>query len=734
MRIAPSVALSPEERAVLERWAGSAGRSPRAVRARIVLATAEGRENRTIAHDLGVSRITVARWRLRFLRHRLPGLDDRPRVVGAPRVSEATVTAIVRATTARAAPGGRPWTTRSLAHAFGVSHMTVRRIWQAYQIRPLQFRTSSWRPDPVAPLRPYDVVGLYLHPPTAALVSALGRRSAHSSAGEPERRMPDGPEDRPGFPEIPSVPVAIGTPASRPPSDSSGDLRRFLAGIARRADPVLPQRLLVTGSGARDAALLRGWLVRHPNFQLVSRPDWESWSERAMREIRQIGSTPRRAAGRSGSAELARTLARFLRDYRAGSAPFEWRAPTASRREGLAAFRLRYDLAVTGHPGFKSPASAPARVPLPSGPTAPARAMARTVLQKCLRVGRGDRVTIDSWSSSLGEANAFVLEATRLGARPVLLHQDEGAYWAATAEAAPEHLGHLGEHVRVAVERSDALVSFFGPSDRERFHALPPRISDRLSRYGDALYAAAAKAGVRSVQMAIGRASAASARLYGVDLAQWRRELLEGCLVEPRELRRRGRPIADRFAAGREVAISHANGTDLRLRLKKRTALLADGFAAPARRGGKWNLVTLPAGVVTVAVDERYAEGTFRSNVTSSVGLSGGVGEFAGGRWTFEKGRLVRHAYEQGAELFDESYGSAGAGRDRPGALSVGLNDALAISPLLEDQGTGTISLHLGRNDYLGGSNSVPWWAWLYLRGADLTVDGEPLVRGGRLV
>ncbi|HUI38752.1 MAG TPA: hypothetical protein VLY85_03870, partial [Thermoplasmata archaeon] len=109
------------------------------------------------------------------------------------------------------------------------------------------------------------------------------------------------------------------------------------------------------------------------------------------------------------------------------------------------------------------------------------------------------------------------------------------------------------------------------------------------------------------------------------------------------------------------------------------------------------------------------------------------VGVFDSGRWTFERGRLVRYAYDEGGALFDESYRAAGEGRDRLGSVAVGLNEEIRTAPLLEDQGLGTITLHLGRNDFLGGSNRAAWWAWLYLRGADLSVDGELVVRRGKV-
>src|SRR2546430_15981466 len=75
------VKLTAAERQVLERWARRAKSSQvLAMRSKIVLACAEGRDNIEIAAGLGVHRDTVSKWRNRFVRPRLGGVahEQRP--------------------------------------------------------------------------------------------------------------------------------------------------------------------------------------------------------------------------------------------------------------------------------------------------------------------------------------------------------------------------------------------------------------------------------------------------------------------------------------------------------------------------------------------------------------------------------------------------------------------------------------------------------------------------------
>jgi leucyl aminopeptidase (aminopeptidase T) len=581
-----------------------------------------------------------------------------------------------------------------------------------------------FRPDPRFPLSPRAPAGLYLRSDDRASAFLLGLEPlgtpwTAATSGSPPARATE---------PFPSVEARVAGPAGR--GARARSLLRFLASIDRALGPERVAEVLLYATGLEVDPAVRQWTLRRPNLRLRWMSDERRWREVTLNALAVSGRHATRAGPSRGRGETARSIGRYLASYPAAGPPFEWTATGAELDRDSAGPRLRLELSATGHPGFKPPFRSVGDRP----PDPRYREMARVVLRRCLGLTAGELVAIESWSGTLEAANALTLEAWRIGARPMLLLRDEPTYWAAVQETRPDHLARVGAHLRAAIARSDALVTFFGPSDRERFHALPFPTRSRLGLYDDAVFATAERYRVRVAQMALGRVSESSARMYAVDVDRWRDEVVDATTVDPRELRRRGARLVEGLRAGRDVEISHSNGTHLKLGLRGRRPEVVDGIIGRPRRGSPGSVTTLPAGVVNVALDERTADGFFHSNVANTVGVSDTVGEFVGGRWTFSAGRLTRFSYERGQEMFAQSYERAGPERDRPGVLSIGLNDRISTAPLLMDQAAGTITLQVGRNVHLGGSNRAYWWGWLLLRGGDLRVDGRLRVRGGRLV
>ena len=173
-----TVTLRDDDREVLERWSRRPSTAQAlAMRARIVLAAAEGATNIEIGERVGCHPNTAGRWRNRFVAGGVDGLHDEPRP-GAPRsITDADVERVIVTTLEQQPRDATHWSTRSLADKVGMSQSAVSRIWRAFGLRPHLIEDFKLSPDPLFIDKVRDIVGLYLNPPDAAVVLCVDEKT-----------------------------------------------------------------------------------------------------------------------------------------------------------------------------------------------------------------------------------------------------------------------------------------------------------------------------------------------------------------------------------------------------------------------------------------------------------------------------------------------------------------------------------------------------------------------------
>ena len=148
-----------------------------ALRARIILACAEGEQSKIVAARLAIDPETVSKWRRRFAERRLEGLWDEPRS-GTPRtIEDARIEAVIVRTLETKPADATHWSSRGMARASGLSVSTVQRIWRAFGLQPHRLETFKLSTDPDFVAKVRDVVGLYVAPPERAIVLCVDENS-----------------------------------------------------------------------------------------------------------------------------------------------------------------------------------------------------------------------------------------------------------------------------------------------------------------------------------------------------------------------------------------------------------------------------------------------------------------------------------------------------------------------------------------------------------------------------
>jgi putative transposase len=186
--------ITDEERAQLTPFARSRSLpASLSARARIVLISADGEANSSIAQRLKSGKATVGKWRARFIERRVVGLYDDVRP-GPPRTIDGERVGGLIKTTLHTKPanGSTHWSVRSVAAETGISKSSVQRYFRLFGLQPHRLESFKLSNDPFFVEKLRDVVGLYLSPPENALVLRVDKKSQIQALERTQPLLPMG--------------------------------------------------------------------------------------------------------------------------------------------------------------------------------------------------------------------------------------------------------------------------------------------------------------------------------------------------------------------------------------------------------------------------------------------------------------------------------------------------------------------------------------------------------------
>ena len=328
--------LSSEERGVLVNWTSRRTSAQfLALRARIVLLAHEGRSNCEIAEYLHTSRVTVIKWRSRFLKERLDGLLDEPRP-GAPRsISDDDVERVITRTLETTPRDATHWSTRSLAEAEKLSATTIRRIWHAFALQPHRTETFKLSNDPLFVDKVRDIVGLYLDPPERAVVLCVDEKSQIQALDRTQPLLPLRPGqcerhthdyERHGTINLfAALDVKTGRViGSLHRRHRAKEFLAFLKKIDGEVSDDLEVHLILDNYSTHKVPAVRRWLVRHPRFHLHFTPTYSSWINLVELWFAKLTDKKLKRAAHRSVKRLMDDLKRYIEIKNENPKPFEW--------------------------------------------------------------------------------------------------------------------------------------------------------------------------------------------------------------------------------------------------------------------------------------------------------------------------------------------------------------------------------------------------------------------------
>jgi transposase len=348
-----ALTLTSEERTELERRVRSRKmRAEDVRRAQVILMLVSGESFATITAAVGCYPDYVSRWKQRFERERVAGLQAKYRGQ-PPTVRTAALEARVLAKTRQTPPDGSThWSTRKLGDVLGISHMLVARIWRRAGYQPHRFERYMLSDDPHFEEKAADVIGLYLNPPRHAVVFAADEKTAIQALDRLDPVLPLSPGriERHGFEYYRhgtlSLYAALNTKTGQiigqtVPRHTSAAFVDFLTDIVA-LHPRREIHVIVDNLSAHKTKGVHAFLEAHPRVQLHFTPTYASWLNQV--EL-WFGKIERDLLARgifTSLPDLARKIRRYIQRYNEDPKPIRWTYSTP-------AHRITTDSAVTGH-------------------------------------------------------------------------------------------------------------------------------------------------------------------------------------------------------------------------------------------------------------------------------------------------------------------------------------------------------------------------------------------------
>lgn len=333
------IKLTAKRRAELEATVAKSTAAAGLVRrARVVLLSADGVAGTAIAAQLDLTPEAVSRIRRRFLAAGVEGLVERRRSGRkGNKVPPAVVERIVQLAMSPPPVGRSRWTTRLLAKAVALTSSTVSKLLRKNGLKPHLVRTYKVSRDPAFIEKVEDVVGLYLNPPTHAIVLSVDEKTSIQALERTQLPLPlrtgravrhTHDYKRHGVLDLfAALEVATGQVTHELRNSHTGpDFLAFMKKVARRY-PGRELHVILDNSSTHGTPDVQAWLTANPNVTFHYTPTSASWLNQVEGFFGILGKQSLSATHFPSKRALREHIAAYMRAWNRNPTAFEWTKP-----------------------------------------------------------------------------------------------------------------------------------------------------------------------------------------------------------------------------------------------------------------------------------------------------------------------------------------------------------------------------------------------------------------------
>lgn len=308
-----------------------------------MLLLASGRSYRDICQEIGCSPAYVARWKARFQKDRLAGLDSRYAGRSAWVITADMEARVLALTRKPPADGSTHWSSRKLGAKLGISHVTVAKIWARAGLKPHRIARYMASDDPDFETKAADIIGLYLNPPKHAAVFCVDEKSHIQALDRLDPVLPLSPGrlERHGFEYFRHGTLSLyaaldtlsgevyGKTVARHTSDELVSFLKELLAAQPRGREI---HVILDNLSAHKSAKVRSFLEATPRITLHFTPTYSSWLNQVEIWFAKIERDVIARGVFTSKADLSKKLMRYIRRYNRNARPIRWSYSDPTRR------------------------------------------------------------------------------------------------------------------------------------------------------------------------------------------------------------------------------------------------------------------------------------------------------------------------------------------------------------------------------------------------------------------
>ena len=360
------------------------------------------------------------------------------------------------------------------------------------------------------------------------------------------------------------------------------------------------------------------------------------------------------------------------------------------------------------------------------------KALAAKIVNQSAAVKEGEIVMISGSARDMDLLENIVTEVQKVGGDPLLSINSEKIAKRSYTDV-PEKYDSQEPKLGMALAKiANVSITVDGSETESLLADIPPARLAARAKANSPVGAEFVKNKVRSVS--IGNdlyPTEWRAKRFDMPLDGFAKLFWDGVNIDYTSLQATGEK-ARTSLAGKEIEITHPNGTSLKANLESKSAYISDGIISADDVAKGNNDVFLPAGeaaVITAAgsgtgkfvIEKDYFQGKEMHNVVLN----------------FEKGKLTSMTGEgDGFAAMKASYDAFGEGKDMLSYIDIGINPNYTLAPsskLGNWVSAGMVSVGTGNNMWAGGTNNSTGAVGGHLAGCTVKVDGKIVVENGSL-